>query len=87
MALFSPERTLLLKYEMLRDQPDHTMEIICNFLGVGRHIQQYSGDVHTLPYESMMSEREKEFLSKLYEHEIRQLERMLGWECREWIIA
>jgi hypothetical protein len=42
--------------------------------------------VHSKPYISPMGKREKEYLVNLYEYEIRNLERLLGWDCGEWLI-
>jgi len=32
-----------------------------------------------------MGDREREYLHSIYEYEIRSLERLLGWDCSEWL--
>ena len=32
-----------------------------------------------------MNEREREYLFHMFEYEILALERVLGWDCRDWL--
>jgi hypothetical protein len=34
---------------------------------------------------SLMTDREREFLRRTFEFEIRGLERLLAWDCRHWL--
>jgi hypothetical protein len=82
---FPRERVLVLKNEYLRNQPDEALHDTCAFLGVEPYKTVESKDVHSLPYESKMGKREWEVLRGIFEHEIRGLEKVLGWDCSDWL--
>lgn len=82
---FSRDNVLVLKNEHLRDQPNETLEKVCGFLGVDNFENINARDVHSLPYPSGMNDREKEYLRRLYEYEIKNIERVLGWDCSDWL--
>ncbi|MEJ5377778.1 MAG: sulfotransferase domain-containing protein [bacterium] len=83
---FPLEQVFVIKTEDLRKNPKECMEKLWRFLGLddpGRII--FPKDVHSRPYVSPLGEREKDYLLRVYEYEIKNLERLLGWDCSEWL--
>lgn len=84
-SCFPKNQVLLLKYEDLEYSPTQTLSKICRFLGVGAPTKQSERSVNVLSYKKAMSERERDFLRRLYQSEIAKLERMLDWNCTTWL--
>lgn len=82
---FSKERVLILRNEYLKNQPHEALRDVCDFLEVDYFESIKTKNVHSLPYESKMSDRERKYLRLIFEHEIRGLERVLGWDCSDWL--
>ncbi|MDX8386249.1 MAG: sulfotransferase domain-containing protein [Gallionella sp.] len=82
---FAKEQILVLKNEDLRDQPNETLKKVTGFLGVSSLNNIEYKEVHSRQYSSEMAEREKEYLRSVFEFEIRDLERLLGWDCKSWL--
>jgi Sulfotransferase domain len=86
-SFFPADQVLVLRYEDLRDRAADTVARVFEFLGVGRLPQFTPERVHVRPYAAPMSQREWQFLHDVFEFEIRALERMLNWDCGEWLHA
>ena len=84
-AYFSRQQILVLRNEQLRAQPQETLDSVCRFLNVGPLENVQAKDVHSRPYASPMGHREKEYLRTVFEYEVRSLERVLGWDCSDWL--
>ena len=84
-AFFPAEQVLVLRYEELLREPDETLGKVFDFLGVERLPPIPPQEAHVRPYSGRMSRREWEYLRDLFEFEIRALERILGWDCAEWL--
>jgi len=41
--------------------------------------------VHAREYDATMGADEKRYLVSVFEQEIRDLERLLGWDCSAWL--
>jgi hypothetical protein len=41
--------------------------------------------VHSTPYDSAMDPRTRYYLKHVFEYEIRYLERLLDWDCSDWL--
>jgi hypothetical protein len=82
---FSKNNVLILKNEYLRSQPDEALGEVTEFLGIPRLEGTADKDVHSRRYPSQMSSIEKEYLKFVFEPEIGGIERVLGWECRNWL--
>lgn len=81
---FPRDQTLFLKTDELRSEPQATLDRVFDFLGVER--QPIAPQVvHARSYATAMSRAERDFLASLYEWEIRQLERLLMWNCSDWL--
>lgn len=86
-TFFPKEQMLILKNEDLRFEPQKTLRQVCDFLGVSTEpfIILTSKEVHVTPYKTAMSKKEKDYLRSVFEFEIKNLERMLGWDCAGWL--
>lgn len=82
---FPREQTLILKSEQLRDEPQAALDTVCDFLGVHHFSNVEKKSVHKRAYESGMGDREKKHLQNLFAPDIKKLEQMLGWDCRDWL--
>lgn len=82
---FSKDNVLVLKNEHLKDQPYDTLKDVCAFLGIDNFKIIKTREVHSRPYFSKMSDKEKEYLRFIFEHEIRNIEAVLGWDCSDWL--
>ena len=83
---FPKEQTLFLKTEALRNEPQATMDKVCDFLGVARIDRLPVKNVFSTPYASPLSKEDRAFLKNIYRFEIKKLERLLGWDCSAWLI-
>lgn len=86
---FKQEHTLVLKYDELKDNPSSVLVKLFDFLGVDRSYAKtltYEKKIlHKASYKTNMSEEERTLLQECYEHEIFQLEFLLGMECSDWL--
>jgi len=84
-SFFPAEQVLVLRYDDLRRDPKRTIDRVFDFLGVEQLPPPPPREAHVRPYAARMSQREWTFLRDVFEFEIRALERMLGWDCAEWL--
>jgi hypothetical protein len=84
---FFPEEQVLIKQSAaLAQQPVQTMSEIFEFLGVEPLTIQKEEPIHEGTYERPMSDEEREFLLEFYRFEIKEVEKLLGWDCSNWLI-
>jgi len=82
---FSTENVLVLKNEYLKKQPDKCLKDVCVFLGV-KHFENVTPKIaHSLSYTSKMSAKERKYLQSIFEYEIMNIERVLKWDCSDWL--
>jgi len=82
---FPDSRLLITKCEELREKPQEYMSKICRFLSIPSLENIVPVIRHENPYSSPMMEAERTYLQGIFEYEIKQLERMLGWDCSDWL--
>jgi len=82
---FPQDQVLILKKECLRDKPRDTLNKLYDFLDVSHKEYIKIKNVRSQPYESTISIREKEYLRSIFEYEIKNIERVLGWDCSDWL--
>jgi hypothetical protein len=82
---FPVEQTLVLKSEELRTAPDRLLASIAAFLGIESFGQAERRDVYARDYVEPMTVEARSYLRDLFEFEIRSLERMLCWDCSDWL--
>jgi hypothetical protein len=83
---FPPAQTLFLRAESLRAQPQATLDRVFDFLGVGRR-PVVSCTVHARSYPEPVSDSAWELLRDLYAWDVREVSRLLGWDCLGWLHA
>jgi len=84
-SLFPKNQVLIFKSEYLRNQAQEALQDICNFLEVDPFKNVSSKNKNSIPYIAQMTERERKYLHTVFENEIRNLERALGWDCSDWL--
>ena len=86
---FPSRQLLILRSDEFRENPASIMEEVWRFLGVSDCGVEAPVELaaHALPYEAPMEPEAWHYLFHLFEYEIRQLERMLEWDCEEWMVS
>ncbi|WP_394175038.1 sulfotransferase family protein [Thalassotalea litorea] len=82
---FNAEQLLFIRHESLKQSPTETLAKVTDFLQISPFPKIQAKDVHSRPYETTMSATERARLNDIYYYEIKQLERMLGWDCSAWL--
>lgn len=82
---FPEESTLILKSEWLRSNPDNMFKKICDFLQLPVPEVIGAREIHNRKYNSRLSPAMHELLRKRYSREIKNLERLLDWDCSDWL--
>jgi len=83
---FPREQVLVLKSEELRENSTEIIQKVFDFLGIEALPKMKFKNKHSTPYVSTMSKREKDYLISIFEYEIKALERVLGWDCSDWLV-
>ena len=81
---FPVDQTLILRSEELQMERDATFKRIAAFLRLGAFPHIASKPVIGQPYERPISPHEWRHLDGIYAAEIRELERLLAWDCSPW---
>lgn len=84
---FPSEQLLFIKSEDFRSAPDKVLHRVWDFLQVDDLPPlELSGKAdNSGNYVEEMKAAERERLVFIYEYEIKQLERMIGWDCASWL--
>ncbi|MFM9913591.1 MAG: sulfotransferase domain-containing protein [Methylophilaceae bacterium] len=82
---FPTSQVLILKHEELKQNPTQTLDLVYDFLEIGHFHQTEALNLHALPYAAPMGKREKAYLKSVFESEIQGLERVLNWDCSNWL--
>jgi hypothetical protein len=82
---FPKEQVLILKYEELKSDISNTLQKISSFLEVKGFTEIQYENVHARKYATQMEEADRLYLESLYSNEIINLERILDWDCSDWI--
>lgn len=81
---FPDSKLLFLKIEELKESPRELMDKVWHFLSISTLNYIEPATMHALSYNPPMTARERKHLLWIFEYEIMQLERMLGWDCSDW---
>jgi hypothetical protein len=84
-AYFPKKQVLVLRNEELQKNPDETLQKVFAFLGVSLLPLMNAVNIQSFPYTLSMSKTERDYLRSVFEYEIRALERVLGWDCSNWL--
>ena len=82
---FPVEQTLIFKSEELLGDPNEVLGRIAAFLDIDPFPSVTPKTLHAREYDTTMSDQEKGYLVEVYRDEIRELERLLGWDCSAWL--
>lgn len=82
---FPTEQTLILKTEELRENCFTALNRISKFLGIEAYPSGEYQAVHAREYTTQLSQAEKRYLGNIFEYEVRQLERLVNWDCSGWL--
>ena len=82
---FPVEQTLVFKSEELFAEPSEILRRVAAFLDIDPFPPVAPITIHAREYDTTMSEAEKRYLIGVFEQEIRELERLLGWDCSAWL--
>jgi hypothetical protein len=82
---FSPDQTLILKSDDLLSDPHTTLSRVASFLEIGPFpvVKPITHVTHT--YESKMTEEDRAYLRSIFTNDVREVERLLGWDCSDWL--
>ncbi|MEM6392172.1 MAG: sulfotransferase domain-containing protein [Planctomycetota bacterium] len=82
---FPKEQTLILRSEVLKNQPADTLAEVCSFLLINPlpHVEPINA--HARPYTSPLADADRTYLASLYRQEIKDLEAELDWDCSDWL--
>ena len=82
---FPPDQVHVIKSDRLRAEPAVVIDEVCAFIGVEPMEGIESLSAHVREYPAPMEPATRALLLRTYEFEIRQLERVLGWDCSDWL--
>lgn len=84
---FPEDQLLILKYEDYINQQEKMLYQIFKFIGANPEKYSYSNiRLNKRAYETKMTELERNYLTITFEKEIKQLEKLLNWDCSDWLI-
>lgn len=83
-ACFPREQVLALKSESFRDNPGSVFDQVCRFLGLRQIQARPPANPNAGIYASRIGQREDRMLGDMFADEVRQVEDLLGWDCRDW---
>lgn len=81
---FPREQIKIVKFEDFRDRKQEALDGVFDFLGVKRLRVTRDKDRNVVPYERAMTSDERKYLLDVFSAEIAKLEKMLGWDLKEW---
>jgi hypothetical protein len=82
---FPRQQLLFLKSEDFFRDPAKAMKTVTDFLEVERHRFQ-TETIHNIgTIADPMGKKDKDFLIDVYRKDIEEVERLLGWDCRDWL--
>ncbi len=82
---FAADQTLVLRSEALWTGPERTLARIADFLGLPPFPRVVPRAVNAWEYAGPMQPGEWTFLADRFADEICKLERLLGWDCADWL--
>jgi hypothetical protein len=81
---FSREQMLFIKNEDLKEHHNLTIEKVCKFLDITHIAHSQSRKIHSNNY-LPISLINKKYLIKKYKPSIIELEKLLDWDCSQWL--
>lgn len=84
---FPLSQLLFIKFEEWVTLPAECLDKIFSFLGVSRLESAPDYQLFAANYDERMAYCDRHYVCAFYEFEVRQIERMLGWDCSDWLKA
>lgn len=85
--VFGEDNLLIVKMDDLIALPAQTINLIYNFIGVPNREVQESIQLYKGKYlRKKISKKEEELLISIFQKEIKALEKLLTWDCSDWLI-
>jgi hypothetical protein len=85
-AKFSPEQLLFIKYEDFKSNQKGTLAKIFSFLGVDASGYAFTPErIHESTYRNSITPEEREYLKSIFRTDIHEVEKLLGWDCNDWM--
>lgn len=83
--VFGREQLLFLPSESLRERPGEALGAICRFIGVDPLEPAEPRIVHHRPPAERLSREDRAWLQERLAPDVREVERLLGWDCSAWL--
>jgi sulfotransferase family protein len=81
---FPREQVKIMKFEKFRDRKQETLDDVFKFLDLKSLRGVRDKDRNVVPYERAMTPEERKYLAEVFAAEIGKLEKMLGWDLKDW---
>ena len=82
---FDKSQVLILKQENLQQHLDKTLNRVTQFLNISDFPPQEKKTVHGRTYQKSLGGTDFNYLKNLYFYEIKEIEKLLGWDCSNWL--
>lgn len=84
---FFPENQLLfIQYDEFKQKPKETLERVFKFLEVDPSLFDFNPlQSNVIEYKSQLNPDTKKILIDIYRNEIHEVERLLNWDCSNWL--
>ena len=84
---FPREQVLVIKYEDFRRDYAKTVAEVFDFIGVERLRDLQNEERNVGGYHRKVTDDERLYVTRLFADDIWELERLLGWDCADWLRA
>ena len=82
---FNEDQMLFIKYEEFKNDQEKWVKEVVEFLDLDTDSINYEPMVvNKRPYKVEMSQEAREYLRSIYQYDIKEVERLLGWDCSDW---
>jgi hypothetical protein len=83
---FDDDQLMFIKYEDFKTNQKNKLNDIFNFLGIDASDYNFEHKtVHKRKKHAEISDEDKSYLISKFEYEVRQVEKMLNWDCSDWL--
>jgi hypothetical protein len=84
-SVYPEPQTLVVRSDDLARDPAATMNDVFRFLGLEEARGIAPLTAHQRSYARPLSRNERDYLNAVFEGDIREVERLLGWDCSAWM--
>lgn len=84
--VFPRQQTLVMKSTDLLNSPVEALARVSEFLEIRKFKDVETQIVHARPYVSKISKQERNFLKERLASDVRELEKLLDWDCSDWLV-